>query len=82
MRKTLITFEIHDITTKETLVENAHFDDIPELLVAYQSFYPTHQIVVCYRQVTMTEQVRVIPKHQFKSEWFEMLDCIIDNLYS
>ena len=82
MTRTIITFEIHDTTAHETLYENVHHNDIPDLLMACQLFYPQHNIVVCCREVTFTERVRYIPKDEFKHDWYDMLDEIIDNLYA
>ena len=81
MTKTTITFEIHNITTDEILVENASFDDIPELVYEYQRMLPIHEIVACYREITITERVHELPKDEFKHDWFELLDDIVDNLY-
>ena len=82
MNKTIITFEIHDITTNEVLANNLPFDDLPELMTAYQLFYPTHRIEAVYRETTVTERVHHLPRQQFKADWFELLDEIIDNLYN
>lgn len=81
MTKTTITFEIHDITTEELLCDGVSFDDIPELLIAYQTIYPRHQIEVCYREITITERVHYLPKEEFKHDWYDMIEEIIDNLY-
>ena len=40
-------YEIHDLTTHELLSNNLRFEDLPELIGAYQDFYPTHNIVAC-----------------------------------
>lgn len=50
------TYEIHDLTTHELLSDNLRFEDLPELIGAYQDFYPTHNIVACYR-----EEARIVP---------------------
>lgn len=58
-------YEIHDLTTHELLSDNLRFEDLPELIGAYQNFYPTHNIVACYR-----EESRVIPiKDNYVSEY-------------
>lgn len=80
MTKTTISFEIYDISSDEILVDNVPFDDIPELLVAYQLF-TGHDIECRYRELTVIERVHVLPKDQFKSDWFELMDYLIDNLY-
>ena len=77
---TQITFEIHNLTTNELLADNLNFNDMPELLNAYQQFYPKHRIEACYRVVKVTEHIRYIPRQQFKLDWFDLLDNIIDNL--
>ena len=77
---TKITFEIHNLTTNELLADNLNFVDMPELLSAYQQFYPKHFIEASYRVVKVTEQVRYIPRQQFKLDWFELLDDIVENL--
>lgn len=82
MTHTIITFEIHDITSCEILAENLPFDDVPELVMAYQLLEPTHEIVAVCREITVTERVHHIPREQFKCEWFDLLDDIIDNLYN
>ena len=81
MTTTKLSFEIHDITAEELLCDNVHFDDIPELLTAYEYFYPQHQIEVCCREVTIIDRVHYIPKDDFRHDWYNMLDDIIDNLY-
>lgn len=81
MKKTTIMFEIHDVTTREMLCDNVNFDDIPELLKAYEYFYPNHQIEVCYRKYIATERVRHIPRAEFKNDWYNMIDDIVENLY-
>lgn len=80
MTKTTISFEIHDLTTKEVLCDNIPFDDLSELLVAYRLFYPDHRIEPCYREVTTSERIHYMPREEFKHDWFEMLDEIIENL--
>lgn len=82
MTKTIIEFEVHDITTNTLLCDNVPFEDIPELLMAYKLLYPGHQIEVCYREVTISERVHHLPREEFTHDWFEMLDTIIDNLYN
>lgn len=82
MNKTTITFEIHDVTTHELLADNLPFDDLPELVYAYQLMLPTHQIEACYREVVVTERLHHIPRDDFKYDWYELLDDIIDNLYN
>ena len=82
MNKTVVTFEIWDITTNEVLSNNLDFDNLPELLDAYQALYPTHRIEGCYREVTVTERVNILPSQQFKTDWYNLLDEIIDNLYN
>ena len=77
-----IEFEIHDTTTNEILVDKLQFDDIAELVGAYQLLYPTHDIAAVYREVEVVERVRHLPKQQFKAEWFNLIDDIIDNLYN
>lgn len=82
MKKTIIEFEVHNVTTGDLLCDNVPFEDIPELLIAYKLLYPRHQIEVCYREVTITERVHYVPREEFTHDWFEMLDDIIDNLYN
>lgn len=77
--KKIITFEIHDITTNEVLSNNLCFDDLPELLYAYQTILPTHRIEACYRETTITEKVYYTPKADFKRDWYEFIDDIVDN---
>lgn len=76
-----ISFEIHDITTDELLVDNLAFEDIPELLQAYTMLYPMHRIEPCYRTITITQELRLMPQEEFTHDWYELLDDIIDNLY-
>lgn len=80
MTKTAIIFEIYDITTNELLATDLPFDELPELITAYQLFYPMHQIEAAYREVTVTERVHHLPRQQFKTDWFELIDSIIDNI--
>lgn len=80
MKKTTIKFEIHNVTEQELLCDDVCFDDIPELLYAYEYMYPDDQIVACYRETTVTERVRLLPKEEFAHDWYCMLDEIIDNL--
>lgn len=82
MKKTIIEFEVHNLTTGELLYDNVSFEDIPELLEAYESLYPYDEIVACYREVTITEQVHYLPREEFAHDWYEFLDDIIDNLYN
>lgn len=79
MKKVKIEFEIHDITAREMLCENVSFDDIPELVSAYEYLRPNHQIEACYREITTIEKVRLLPEEEFAKDWFEMLDTLIDN---
>ena len=82
MNTTTISFEIHNLTTNEVLADNLSFSDVPELFQAYKEFYKNHEVVACYREVTVTTRVHQLNRDQFKHDWFEMLDDIIDNLYN
>ena len=75
-----LVFEVHDLTTNELLSNNLSFEDAPELVYAYQEFYPDHQIeVLCYRQ-SIAKPIRRTARQQFKHDWFDLLDHIMENL--
>ena len=80
MKKVTIKFEIHDITARELLCDNVSFDDIPELVNAYEYLYPNHQIEACYREITTIERVRLLPEEEYTKDWLDMLDEILDNM--
>ena len=75
------TYEIHNLTTNEILADNLSFEDIPELLEAYSSFYIADEIVACFREVDAKNNMQIISRddsarNQFNSEW----TCLIDEL--
>ncbi len=81
------TYEIHDLTTEEILVDNLTFEELPELLEAYQLFYSNHDIVGCYRMcqnaVTIIKQPNTIrsSKQVFLNDWFALVEENIVNFY-
>lgn len=78
------SYEIHDITTGEILADNLTFEDMPELLGAYQIFYPTHEIVGCYRVCHNTFKVfnnLNYDKVRFRAEWTILMTENIVNFY-
>lgn len=77
-----IVFEIHDITTNEVLVDNLTFDEIPELFLAYTLLYPEHNIIACSRKVMIAKHHDLSCRDEFKNQWFDMIEDIIDNLYN
>ena len=79
------TYEIHDLTTNEILVDRLEFEDMPELLEAYTNFYPNHEIVACYREyddVCITiNPAKHFAKKYFKTEWFNLVEENLANFY-
>ena len=79
------TYEIHDLTTSEILVDRLEFEDMPELLEAYINFYPNHEIVACYREYDdvciAINPVRQLTKKDFKVEWFNLVEENLANFY-
>lgn len=74
-------YEIHDLTTAEILADNLNFEDMPELLGAYADFYPTHEIIACYRNCNNDCKKIVSKRADFKVEWFNLLEENIANFY-
>ena len=81
------TYEIHDLTTKELLADNLEFDDMPELLGAYQEFYPDHEIVACCRNCSKhsdyitNAQTKAQQRKAFREQWFALLTENACNIY-
>lgn len=76
-----IVFEIHDTTTNEVLADNLAFDEVPELFLAYTLLYSTHNVVACSRKVEVDKH-HLSYREEFKTQWFDMIEDIIDNLYN
>ena len=72
------TYEIHNITTGEILVDNLSFDDMAEQLQIYIEFYSTDEIVSCYR---ITEPTAKPHKITYKEEYVLYMEYIADNIY-
>lgn len=71
-------FEIYDLTTNEILADGLNFDDMPELLGAYENFYPNHEIVVCYRVIHNKKSKHITDRDAFRKEWTDFFGEIID----
>lgn len=81
------TYEIHNLTTKELLVDNLTFDDIPELFEAYQNFYPNNEIAVFRRidgYIKLSKyylKANLHKQQDFKVEWFDLIEEYLCNIY-
>ena len=74
-------FEIHDLTTSEILSDNLFFDDMSELLGAYQELYPTHEIVACYRADKIITKLKITNQNDFFTNWLALIEENICNMY-
>ena len=76
------SYEIHNLTTGELLVDNLAFDDMPELYGAYLEFYPYDDIIVCCREIRLSVTCARIIHHndnevrrqKFYAEWLTLMD--------
>ena len=83
------TYEIWNLTTKELLVDNLEFEDMPELYGAYLEFYPNDNIVVLCRETKLTVICERIASREpsrrkrFMTEWLNFIDELlkIENIY-
>lgn len=74
-------FEIHDLTTSEILSDGLFFDDMSELLGAYQELYPAHEVVCCCRLDKVNKPVHQSQQDEFLTNWFNFVDENICNMY-
>lgn len=80
-------YEIHDLTVTEILADNLDFDDIPELLEAYQCFYSNHEIAVFHRvdgYIKLSQyylNADLQKQHEFKKEWLNLIEENLCNVY-
>lgn len=76
-------YEIHDLTTNEILADNLNFDDMPELLGAYQEFYPNHEIIPCYRNYIQHNgyTTNTQKRKAFRMQWLELITENSCNIY-
>lgn len=74
-------YEIHDLTTAEILADELTFEDVPELFLAYNNFYPDHDIIVCYREFGKSFRVLTPKRLSFAKEWYNLIEENIYNIY-
>ena len=82
-------FGVYNCTTGEILADNLLFEDMPELLEAYQDFYPDHKIVAYYQDIdyeimqneTITDNAINSRKNKFKTEWYLLVEENLVNFY-
>ena len=82
-------FGVYDFTTGEILADNLFFDDMPELLGAYQDFYPDHKIIAYYQDIdyemmqneAITDSIINSRKDNFKTEWYLLMEENLVNFY-
>ena len=82
-------YEIYNLTTKEILVDNLDFEDVPELFLAYMEFYPENEIIVVFKEIKKTTafakivDANEVKRKEFYSEWFSLMDELIfyGNIY-
>ena len=68
------TYELYLVRTGELLSDNLDFDDVPELYQAYEDFYGTNSIVVCYRTYSKPTPQHTTTSQLFKDVWVDYFD--------